>query len=55
MRSRCVECELDAVVKPGRFSCFISYYFSGPRIIDFLFIGLPMANPEGDAQSRNEK
>lgn len=39
----------------GVFSCLISYYFSGPRIIDFLFIGLPVAKPQGHAQSRNEK
>ena len=39
----------------GVFSCFISYYFSGPRIIDFRFIGPPVANPQGAAQSRNEK
>ena len=39
----------------GVFSCLISYYFSGPRIIDFLFIGLSVANPQGHAQPRNEK
>ena len=35
MGIRCIECELDALVKRERFQLlyFIQYYFSGPRII----------------------
>ena len=43
-------CEVDALNVSSTL-----YYFSGPRIIHFLFIGLPVANPQGHAQSRNEK